>query len=177
MNNKTITPKFLFIITTILLVAASRLLPHPDNFTPIAAMALFGAVHFSNKKFAFIIPIAAMFVSDIFIGFHNVMIYVYAGFILTTLIGFLVKRNVRIYSVLTGSALSSVLFFLITNFGVWASGGMKGGVAGLITVYELGIPFFRNTFTGDIIYNTILFGSFYLACLKFPKLSKIENGN
>ena len=173
MDNKIVKPKFIFITSAIAIAAASRLLPHPDNFTPIAAMALFGGVHFSNKKLAFIVPLLAMILSDIFIGFHNLIAYVYISFFITTTIGFFLRKNLRIHSVLIASLISSVLFFLITNFGVWAAGGMKGGVAGLTAVYELGIPFFRNTFTGDLMYNAILFGSFYLASLKFPKLSKI----
>jgi hypothetical protein len=119
-----------------------------------------------------------MFISDLFLelttgwGFHNTMVYVYVGFILTTMIGFMVKRNVTITSVATGSIVSSVVFFIITNFGVWAASNFAGGLAGLNTTYVMGIPFFAPTLVGDIFFNAILFGLFYLVQIKKPALIK-----
>lgn len=179
MKTKIFTPRFIYITTTVLVAAASRLLPHLPNFTPVAAMALFGGVYFLEKKWAFIIPLIAMFLSDMAMelfygsGIHSTMIYVYFGFILTTLIGIFIRNNVQIKTILTGSLLSSILFFLITNFGYWASLGFPMGYTGLTSAYIQGIPFFRYTLLGDLFFNIILFGSFYFAQIKFPVLARI----
>jgi len=178
MKLKLISPRFLFVSSTILLASASRLFPHIPNFTPIAAMALFGGVYFSDKRMAFVIPLLAMFLSDAAMelisgqGFHNTMIYVYIGFVLTSIIGLQVKKNTSVLSVTAGSVISSILFFIITNFGVWAQSGFQMGAAGLGTTYVMGIPFFAPTLAGDLFYNALLFGAFYLVQLKLPKLVK-----
>ena len=178
MKSKIFTPRIIFITSAILLAAVSRLFPHIPNFTPIAAMALFGGVYFSDKRLAFVIPLIAMFLSDAAIqliygwGFHNTMIYVYIGFILTSVIGMIVRRKVSILSVAAGSITASVLFFIITNFGVWAASGFQMGIAGLNTTYIMGIPFFAPTLVGDLFFNSVLFGAFYLAQIKYPALIK-----
>ena len=178
MNSKLFTPRFLFVATAIIVAAASRLFPHIPNFTPIGAMALFGGVYFSDKRVAFIIPLITMIVSDLALelisgwAFHNTIIYVYTSFILTTIIGLQVKRNTNPQTILAGSVASSLLFFIITNFGVWASSGFPMGITGLSTTYVMGIPFFGPTLLGDLFFNAILFGSFYLAQRKIPALAK-----
>ena len=178
MKSKIFTPRIIFITSAILIAAISRLFPHIPNFTPIAAMALFGSVYFSDKRLAFVIPLIAMFLSDAAIqliygwGFHNTMIYVYFAFILTSIIGIIVRRKVSILSITAGSITASILFFIITNFGVWAASGFQMGVAGLNTTYTMGIPFFAPTVLGDLFFNSILFGAFYLAQIKFPTLIK-----
>lgn len=178
MESKIFTPRLIFISSAVLFAAISRLLPHIPNFTPVAAMALFGGAHLKNKKLAFIIPLVAMFTSDLIMelissnGFHNTFIYVYISFIITSYIGILCSRNIKPINIVTASFASSLLFFIITNFGVWASTGMLNGINGLSTTYVLGIPFFGQTLTGDLFYNIILFGSFYLAQQKFPVLAK-----
>lgn len=180
MKTNTLTPRFIFIVSAIFIVAASRLFPHIPNFTPLAAMALFGGVYLSDKRLAFIVPLLALLISDIALqllfgwGFHNTMIYVYIGFILTSFIGMLVKRNTSVLSVAAGSMISSILFFIITNFGVWAASGYQMGLAGLEATYMLGIPFFAPTLVGDLFFNGILFGAFYLAQIKFPALIKVK---
>lgn len=178
MKLKSISPRFIFVSSAILLAAASRLFPHIPNFTPIAAMALFGGVYFTDKRLAFVIPMLAMFLSDTAMelltgqGFHNTMIYVYLGFALTSFIGLRIRNNVSVLSVASGSIISSVLFFVITNFGVWAQSGFQLGAAGLGTTYVMGIPFFAPTLLGDLFFSGILFGAFYVAQLKLPKLVK-----
>ncbi len=178
MKSKTFTARFIFITSAILLAAMSRLIPHIPNFTPIAAMALFGGVYFSDKRLAFIIPLIAMLLSDIAMqllfgwGFHNTMIYVYIGFVLTSMIGMMVRRKVSILSVTAGSIAASILFFIITNFGFWAASGFQMGIAGLNTAYIMGLPFFAPTLLGDLFFNGVLFGVFYLAQLKYPTLVK-----
>jgi hypothetical protein len=180
MKTKLFTPQLIFVSTAILIGAISRLFPHIDNFTPIAAMALFGGAYITDKRLAFIIPMLAMIVSDIGMelvygwGFHNTIIYVYAAFVLTTIIGMYVGKNITIKSLFVGSATSSVLFFIITNFGYWAANNFQMGLGGLNTAYIAGIPFFRATMLGDLFYNTLFFGAFYLAKNKIPALIRIK---
>ena len=142
----------------ILIAAMMRLLPHPPNFAPIGALALFSGAHL-GKKFRFIIPLSAMLLSDIVLGFHNDMAFVYASFLLIILIGSRIKNHINPQHVFVASLGSSVLFFVITNFGVWAVGDMYvKNVSGLIQSYAMGIPFFRNTLLSDMFYS---FGLFY----------------
>lgn len=157
-------PRFLTLAGMILLAAASRLLPHPPNFSPIAAMALFGGAHFADKRAAFLTPLAAMFLSDMFIGFHSLMPVIYGSFALIVCIGFLLRKKLH-WQATAGAALSSsILFFILTNFGVWALGSFyPKTISGLMACYTAAIPFFQNTLLGDAVYTTILFGSFALA--------------
>lgn len=186
-RNSLSTPRFLFIASAILLAAISRVLPHPFNFTPIAAMALFGGALLTDKRIAFIIPLLAMVISDLLlelisgIGWHNTILYVYASFVLITFIGIYMRKNLKAGNIILASLVSSILFFLITNFGVWAADGFKFGLSGLLTAYLAGIPFYNhelfgsfffNTLAGDLFYCGILFGSFYFVRLKFPVLAK-----
>lgn len=182
MQLKIFTPRFCFITIVILLAAISRILPHPFNFTPIAAMALFGGASFTNKKLAFAVPLLAMAMSDLLLGgWHNTILYVYASFILITCIGMYIRNNVRTSTIILSSLISSLLFFFITNSAVWIEGGMQNGITGLILTLTAGIPFYNhevfgsfffNTLAGDLFYCGILFGSFTLARLKFPALAK-----
>lgn len=187
MTARTFSPRFLFLTITILIAAFSRILPHPYNFTPIGAIALFGGALFPDKKVAFAIPLISMVLSDIFlqlisgIGWHNTILYVYGSFILITFIGIYLRRNICARNIILASLVSSILFFLITNFGVWVVSRFKGGLQGLIATYALGIPFYNNdifgsflfnTIAGDLFYCSVLFGGFYLVQLKFPALAK-----
>lgn len=158
----------LIVPSLIVITAASmRLLPHPANFAPIGAMALFGGASISNKKLAIILPLVTMFVSDLSLGFHNTMVWVYGSFILITLLGIGLRKQMNIGNLLLASVASSLLFFVITNFGVWFSGTMYDKTfAGLLECYYMGLPFFRNTFLGDLFYNGLIFGSYYLISTK-----------
>lgn len=144
----------------IVLGAFSRLIPHPANFAPIAALALFGGANF-KKGWEYIIPIAAMLLSDIFLGFHSTMLYVYGSFFLIILIGKLLENKKTAPYIFSASLISSVLFFLVTNFGVWASTTMYvKNFSGLMNAYAMGIPFFRNTLLGDLFYTFSFFYGF-----------------
>ena len=147
----------------IVLAASFRLLPHPANFAPITAMALFGGVYL-NKKIALLIPLLAMFLSDIFLGFHDTMPFVYVSFLLVGLIGLWLKNHQKWNYIFAGTLLSSILFFLITNFGVWSTGTMYPKTfSGLFESYLMGIPFFRPTLLGDLFYTGLFFGSYELS--------------
>lgn len=142
----------------------SRLLPHPANFAPISAVALFGAVYLP-KKFAFILPLSAMLISDFFIGFYGMeMLFVYGSFLITGAIGLYLKNHKNAFSIVVASFISSILFYLITNFGVWVTPGSmyEANIKGLIQSYVMAIPFFRNTLLGDLSYTGLLFGTYEL---------------
>lgn len=140
--------------------ALMRLLPHEPNFTPIAAIALFGGVYL-NKKYALVLPIAAMILADLFLGFNQSTPYVYVGFLLSGLIGLWLRTHKKFTNILGGTLLSSVLFFLITNFGFWLSFSLYPKTfAGQIEAYIMALPFFRNSLLGDLFYTGLMFGSY-----------------
>ncbi|PIY71128.1 hypothetical protein COY88_01915, partial [Candidatus Roizmanbacteria bacterium CG_4_10_14_0_8_um_filter_35_28] len=151
------------IFLIILLAVVARLIPHPPNFAPIAGLALFSGSHF-KKKTALLIPLAAMFVSDLFLGLHLVIPFVYLSFILTTFIGSKLK-SLKFSNLLLASLGSSVLFFLITNFGVWLMFSMyPKTLEGLVQCYTMAVPFFRNTLLGDLFYTfSFFYGYQYLS--------------
>lgn len=145
----------------ILAAAMSRLIPHPPNFTPVAAMALVGGAYL-DKRFAFIVPVAAMALSDWFIGFHSLMPFVYVSFLITGLVGLWVARRQSAVTVVGASLVSSLLFFVVTNGGVWilSTSLYPKTLDGLVACYIAAIPFFRNALIGDLLYTVILFGLF-----------------
>ena len=148
----------------IALAAASRLLPHPPDFTPLAALALFGGAYFSDRRLAFAVPLVALLLTDLLLGLHDTMPFVYLGFAATVLIGFALRGRVRVLPVAAAAVLSSVLFFAITNFGVWMVGNLyPHDATGLLTAYVAAIPFFQNSLLGDFLYAGLLFGGMALA--------------
>ena len=168
------------VITGMIAVGAlCRLLPHPDNFAPIGAMALFGGCYISNKRMAFIIPLGAMLLSDVLLqlingtGFHLGMIWVYGAFALITCLGFFLRGREQCQTIMVASLVGSMLFFVITNFGQWATGYYGYTCEALTKSFIMGIPFFRGTVMGDLFFNLVLFGSFALARWKFPVLKRV----
>ncbi len=175
MNDKRLNPRFIFILSVVIAGALFRLIPHWPNFTPIAAMALFGGTYFSKKYLAFLIPMAALFISDMILGFHSYMIAVYLSFAVIVGFGFMLRNRVKIGSLLLASVGSSIVFFLITNFAVWiGSPFYPQNFAGLLESYTAGLPFLNNGILGDLFYNTLFFGAFYLAQQRFPVLAKVQ---
>lgn len=146
------------------LAVAARLLPHPPNFAPIAAMALFGGAYL-NKRYALALPLIALFVGDLFLGFYSpiVMISVYGSFLLVGLLGIWLKKRKNPQNVITAAIGSSLLFFLVTNFAVWAAGSYPRGSEGLLASYTAGLPFLKNTLGGDLFYTVSFFGGYELA--------------
>ena len=128
----------------------TRLVPHLPNFTPVTAIALFGGLYISNKILAYALPLIIMFISDIFLGFSSITLFVYSGFMLVTLIGKLRKKS-NILTIFMGS----LSFFIVTNFGVWLLGYPKTWT-GLVECYTLALPFFRNSLLGDFFYSGVM---------------------
>jgi len=172
MKNKLTTPGFIILTGMILAAAFVRLIPHPPNFAPIAAMALFGGAYFTKKWAAFLIPLAALFVTDLIIGFHGTMWAVYLSFILIVMIGMIMIKKKKITNIFLASVSSSVLFFVISNFGVWLTGPYYSkDIAGLSACYTAAIPFFHYTLLGDLFFVTLLFGAYEFAKARIPRLA------
>ena len=147
------------IISLIFLAVITRLLPHPPNFTPITGIALFAVNSFADKKLAFLLPLLCMIVTDFFIGFHSIVPFVYLSIVGISCIGY-VSKKISSVTILK----SSLLFFIISNFGVWLV-GYPNSIAGFLACYTMALPFFVNTILGDFFFYYVLNFSF----------SKIEN--
>src|SRR5216683_6611776 len=164
-------PRFMVLVFMILVAAASRLIPHPPNMASITAVALFAGAYLTDKRLAFIVPLAALILSDLILGFYSHMEIVYGSFALVVCMGFLLQKNRSALRVAGAAFISSILFFVFTNFGVWAFGSLyPKTVEGLIACYVAAIPFFQNTLLGDALYTAVLFGGFALAEKLFPIL-------
>ncbi len=186
-------PRTTVLLGMILLVALARLLPHPPNFTPIGAVALFGAAHF-RSQWAFLVPLLAMFVSDAALqvatslgllggwmahgtGFHKGMWVVYGTIALIAAIGLLLRRKKSAMTVAASVLAGSVTFFLVTNFAWWAGYDLYPQTwDGLLLCYAAAIPFFHWTLLGDACYATVLFGGFALAERRYPVLQATVRG-
>lgn len=155
----TMNKRILFDSVIVIAVAVLyRLFPHIPNVAPITALALYSGVYL-DKKVALILPLTIMLISDLFVGFHQTMLFVYGSFVITSVIGVWLKMHQSLRNIVGATVLSSVLFFIITNLGVWLEGQMyMRTMEGLITCYYMALPFFRNTFLGDLMYVGMFFG-------------------
>ena len=144
----------------ILLGIVSRLVPHPWNATPLTAIALFGGTYVS-KRWSILLPLAIVAVSDVFLGWHSTIPFTWGAFAVTGWLAWWIRVQPSAARILGGSLLGSVIFFLVTNFGVWAAQTLYPKTAsGLWECYVAGIPFFRNALAGDLIYTAVLFGMY-----------------
>lgn len=143
----------------ILLAALSRLLPHPANVTPVAAMALLGGAYLGRRQ-SLLFPLAALFISDLFLGLHATMPFVYGSFLITAMIGQNLKGSNFTSGRMLGLSLSSsVIFFVATNFGTWLTQNIYSrDFQGLAACFTAAIPFFRHTLLGDLGFTIALFG-------------------
>lgn len=152
-------------ILLVVLGTAARILPHPANFAPIGAIALFAGLYLPRRQ-AFIIPLAAMFLSDIVIGFYDprMMAAVYGSFLLSIFIGCMLQNKKTFPMIMGGATLGATIFFLTTNAAVWAFGTMYAHtLSGLGQSYLMAIPFFRNSLLGDIFFTGIFYASMEMA--------------
>ncbi len=160
-----LSPKLYVVIIMIFAGAMMRLIPHWPNFTPIAAIALFGGTFLKRKDLAFLVPVVAMLLSDLIIGFHSTMLPVYMSFIAIVGFGLILQKKLTFVNTVSASLGASILFFLVTNFASWTSGLMPYpmNAAGLAEAYIAGLPFLFNGILGDLFYTSVLFGAVYLA--------------
>ena len=154
-----ILKKEIFPISLILILAFARLIPHPPNFTPIIAVALISGYFFKNINLSLLILLVAMLLSDLFIGFYENMIFVYASLLLITFVFHKISNKINFKNLFIYGFAGSLIFFIVSNFGVWALGspGVQDIVYdksfnGLIECYILAIPFFGNTFLSTVIF-------------------------
>ncbi len=182
-TTKKITLHFSVVAGMILLAAFSRCIPHMLNFSPLGAIALFGAAHFQKKWQAFLIPVTATWLSDLFI---NNVIYAryypsftwldggfywqYISYLTIVLAGFIILKKVNVKTVLAGALASTTIFFIITNFSCWPGSHYPQTAGGLVQCYAAGVPFLKGTLLGDLFYSCVLFGGFALVQKKFPVL-------
>ena len=167
--------RVLALLAAIFLAAVLRLVPHPPNFTPIGAMALFSAAYLGRRALAFVAPLAAMLLSAAVLGFYSGFWVTYLAIGLVVLIGWLALARVSPIRVGAAAIASSLTFFLVSNFGTWALSGMyPHTAAGLAACYVAAIPFFQNTLAGDLFYATLLFGGFRIVELLAPRISATD---
>lgn len=153
-----------FFISLLLIITSTRFIPHPPNLTPITGLALFSG-HFSreNNKLL-VLPLLVMFFSDLFLGFHSTTTFVYGSFLIISLAGRLLLKKYSLVKLTITSLFSSLVFYLITNFGVWLTSTMYiKNINGLVNCYIMGVPFFRNMVFGDILYTLVFFYGHSLA--------------
>jgi len=163
--------RLLALLSAIAAAAALRMVPHPPNFTPIGAMALFGGAYLGRRGLAFAAPLAALLVSDLVLGFYAGMNFVYASVALIVVIGWWVSSRRTVLRVASAALAGSVSFYVITNFGMWLfSGFYPLTPAGLAACYIAAIPFFQNSVAGDLFYAALLFGGFAFAERIIPRL-------
>lgn len=173
MNNNSL--RAFGILSIVFIGAALRLIPHPANFSPIGAMALFGGAMFvgagTQRSLALLLPLAALSLSDLVLGFHSTMPAVYVSFLLVGVIGMALGSKASAVRLALGSATGAVVFFVITNIAVWAQSGMYAKTTGgLAQCFVAALPFFQNALAGDLFFSALLFGAWALVEKAVPQV-------
>ena len=186
MKNSINTKGIILVVAMILVASFSRIIPHFPNFTAVGAMALFGSAYFSRKHLAIIAPLAALWLSDLvinntiyaeynegFVWFQSYQLYTFLPILLITIFGIVLFKKVNLQRIFAGSITSSIVFFLISNFGTWASpfALFPKTMAGLIETYIFGLPFLRNDLIGTLFFSAVMFGSYHFITKMYPGLS------
>jgi hypothetical protein len=149
----------LIFIGLILISGMTRLIPHPWNFTPLLAVCIFSGYKIKHNGLAIFLPLISIFIGDLFLGIYSGMVWVYSGYILIILLSRILSKSKSINSKIISAIAGSFIFYIISNFGVWYSGAMyQLNFKGLVECYIAGIPFYKNTLIGTIIYSGIFFG-------------------
>lgn len=160
-SNKYVMINNITLILMILGAALSRLIPHPWNFTAIGAMALFGGASIKSKFQSLLIPVAALFLSDLILGFHSTMFFVYLPVAVTVILGWTLQESKNRGQLITASLFTSALFFAISNLGVWLTSGLyASNWQGFVDCYVAALPFLDRQVLGDLFFTGVLFGSF-----------------
>jgi hypothetical protein len=151
-----------------------RFAPHAPNFTPVAAIALFGGAYL-KRGYALAVPLALMVISDIFIGMHDVVIFTWGAFVLTALLGLWIKKHKSALRTGCASLVSALLFYLVSNLGVWLVGWYPHSLDGLVRCYVMALPFLRNFTLATLIYAGVFFGVYEAVArlVKETKFSKV----
>ncbi|MDW8273175.1 MAG: DUF6580 family putative transport protein [Chitinophagales bacterium] len=181
---ETINLRFGLLALLIFVAAFSRILPHMPNFSPLGAIGLFGAAYFTRRWQAFLVPILATWLSDLYINnviyneyypnftwFYEGFYWQYGSYVLITLCGIFIFKKVSPLRVLVGALAATVIFFIVSNFGCWLGSSMyPQNMQGLMMCYVAGLPFLKGTLLGNLFYSMVLFGLFWLAQIVLPQL-------
>ena len=158
----------LFALIILLIMVLSRLIPHPPNFTPIIAIAMMSGYFFKNLKYSILVLASTMILSDMILGFHNTMLFVYLPLFLVVIYFLKLKKEIYFKNLFIFSIGSSLVFFIISNFGVWLMGNMyEKNFYGLIDCYFLAIPFYKNTLLSTIIFSYSAYSANYFFQKKY----------
>jgi len=181
MNTRKLNTRFFALSAAIFIAALSRLIPHPADFTPLGAMALFGGCYFKDKRKAYLVPILALWVSDIILNsvlyfhkltfFYSGFLWTYSCFALIVLIGTFMKR-VTFKNVILATITAALLHWLVSDFGVWLNGGIyPANLQGFIACYVAALPFLKNMLAANLIFGGVMFGAFEWAQKKYTVLA------
>lgn len=163
----------LLALVLIIVAAALRIAPHPWNFTPVGAMALFSGAVLKDRRLAFLFPLVALFVGDLFIGLYKIISIIYASFLLSVAIGLWLRGRRTVARISLATLLGALQFFLVSNFAVWQfMNTYPHNFSGLVACYIAAIPLFWNTLAGDALYAALLFGGYALAERFLPALQE-----
>lgn len=168
--------ELIFIGGLVMFIAVMRFLPHPWNITPIGALALFSGAYIS-RNIALLIPICALILGDMAGGFYApvVMLFVYAGFAASTLIGkFMLFRKLSVHRLGFAVISSAVMFYLLSNFGMWLH-AYPTTVDGIVLCYLNGLPYLAKSLAGDAVYSILLFGGYELIRHVFSENKPVVN--
>lgn len=167
--------RILLVFMMIFTVALSRVVPHLPNFTPLAAIALFGGAVLTDKRFAIGVPLVAMLLSDWIIGFHALAPLIYLSLVAMVFIGTYLTERRRIVPVAVAAFTASVFFFAVSNFGVWTLGMLyPRTLDGLLACYVAALPFFQNTLLGTLFYSGVLFGGLWVVEKGLPRFREAK---
>ncbi len=170
---KDLQNRTLFLVGLMALAVVARLLPHPPNFSPLGALALFGGASLADRRLAFVLPLGVMLMSDLFLGLHSTLPYVYACLAFNVLLGRLAGNGLSVSLLIPAGLLGSFVFFLVTNFAHWFSYEALTWES-LVACYVGAIPFYQNSLAGDAFFGCVLFGSLALAQAYFPSLKPAQ---
>jgi hypothetical protein len=164
--------RLIALVSVVAALALYRILPHPMNFTPVMALALFAGAKFDDRRTVFLVPLLAMLLSDLVIGFHETMLFVYGGMALAVALGLIIRRRGGVAPVVLAALAGSAGFFVITNFGAWlfSPGLYSRDGSGLAAAYIAAIPFYQNSLLSDTLFTALLFGGWAFAERTFPGL-------
>lgn len=153
------SPTIRILAVAIFIAALTRLLPHPPNFSPVMALALFSGAALRDWRLALLVPLAAMLMADLWLGFHATMAFVYLGMALMVGAGRWLGGRRRPLPLLAAGMAGASLFFLVSNAGVWLTQDLYPATgAGLAACYLAALPFFHQTVLATLVYGALLFG-------------------
>lgn len=165
--------KFQAIFGLICAAMFSRVIPHPPNFTALVATGLFAGFYFNRIQYSIVIIFITMFFTDLLIGFHTLMPFVYLSLCIPIVLGHLSKRYAPVKGIIGSSLLGSLSFFLITNFAVWGFTSLyPKTLSGLALCFEMALPFFGNQIAGDLFYSALIFSAFFVLKSCYPALKQ-----